>query len=84
MKRHFRHLLSPLLVASSLFAAQAPSVRPTTLRCEYRNNPLGIDIVKPRLSWVLNPLDPKARGLSQSAYRVIAVQHGRATTRGQG
>ena len=24
------------------------------LRCEYRQDPMGIDVTKPRLSWVLN------------------------------
>jgi len=24
---------------------------PAKLRCEYRENPLGIDVAKPRLSW---------------------------------
>lgn len=40
------------------------------LRCEYLSNPLGIDVLKPRLSWVLNP----AKGfLGQSAYRVLVA-----------
>jgi alpha-L-rhamnosidase len=43
------------------------------LRCEYRENPLGIDEAKPRLSWkVTSP----SRGQSQSAYQILV-----ATTR---
>ena len=38
-------LLAPL---ASLHAADV-----TNLRCEYRGNPLGIDVAKPRLSWMI-------------------------------
>ena len=40
------------------------------LRCEYRENPIGIDVRKPRLSWQL--LSDR-RGVSQAAYRLIAA-----------
>src|SRR3954463_12168443 len=51
----------------------ASSMRPTQLRCEYRVNPQGIDAADPRLSWILTPVNPKLRGLSQSAYRILAA-----------
>jgi alpha-L-rhamnosidase len=40
----------------------------TNLRCEYQENPLGIDITHPRLSWILNA---KQRGAAQTAYQVV-------------
>src|SRR5579862_2698027 len=40
------------------------------LRCEYRVNPLGIDIVRPRLSW---QLISERRGTSQAAYQIRAA-----------
>ncbi len=40
------------------------------LRCEYRINPMGIDIVKPRLSW---KLDTTRRGARQRAFQVVAA-----------
>jgi alpha-L-rhamnosidase len=40
------------------------------LRCEYLSNPLGIDVRKPRLSWILNPAENVS---SQSAYRVLVA-----------
>jgi alpha-L-rhamnosidase len=40
------------------------------LRCEYLSNPLGIDVQKPRLSWLLNPA---ANVRAQSAYRVLVA-----------
>ncbi len=40
------------------------------LRCEYRVNPLGIDIVKPRLSWIT---ESGQRGQMQSAYQILVA-----------
>ncbi|MCG8684598.1 MAG: alpha-L-rhamnosidase N-terminal domain-containing protein, partial [Desulfobacterales bacterium] len=40
------------------------------LRCEYRVEPLGIDIANPRLSWVL---ESDQRGQKQSAYQVFVA-----------
>ncbi|MCE5185206.1 MAG: glycoside hydrolase family 78 protein [Planctomycetaceae bacterium] len=42
----------------------------TYLRCEYRVDPLGIDVAKPRLSWVLQSAQ---RGQKQTAYQVMAA-----------
>lgn len=41
----------------------------TNLLCEYRSNPLGIDITKPRLSW---QMQTERKGARQTAYRVLA------------
>ena len=49
------------------------TLRPVDLRCEYRTNPLGVDALSPRLSWKLDAIHPSARGLSQSAYRILAA-----------
>ena len=40
------------------------------LRCEYRNNPQGIDETLPRLSW---QLDSKERGAQQTAYHILVA-----------
>ncbi len=40
------------------------------LTCEYLVNPLGIDVARPRLSWLLSP---GARGRAQTAYRVLVA-----------
>src|SRR5215472_14578387 len=58
-----------LLLAAGLHGAA--SLRPDRLRCEYRANPQGIDVTEPRLSWTLAAVNAKARGLHQSAYRVL-------------
>jgi alpha-L-rhamnosidase len=60
--------------ASDILAAGAQGVlRPVDLRCEYRTNPLGVDVTAPRLSWKLEAANPGARGLKQSAYQVLAA-----------
>jgi alpha-L-rhamnosidase len=40
------------------------------LRCESLTNPLGIDVVQPRLSW---KLDADGRGRAQTAYQIIVA-----------
>ena len=60
----------PLLLAaqSPAFAAKAQApLRVVGLRTEYRENPLGIDARKPRLSWRIESL---GRGVVQSAYEI--------------
>ncbi|MCA9731805.1 MAG: family 78 glycoside hydrolase catalytic domain [Deferribacteres bacterium] len=51
-------------IGLSLLAA---SLSPTNLRCEYKTNPLGIDILQPRLSW---QLESDKRAVRQSAYQI--------------
>jgi alpha-L-rhamnosidase len=43
------------------------------LTCEYRNNPLGIDIERPRISW---KIQSDRRGTMQKAYQIqVAAKH---------
>jgi len=58
----------------SLFAASG-GVGPIHLRCEYRENPLGIDVLKPRLSWQLKALSSTERGQKQSGYQVLVASN---------
>ncbi|MGO9262250.1 MAG: family 78 glycoside hydrolase catalytic domain [Bryobacteraceae bacterium] len=67
-----------LILSAAVTLWGASSVRPERLRCEYRVNPAGIDAAEPRLSWVLAPANPKARGLRQTAYRVLVASTGQA------
>ena len=69
-----------LFSTASLYAAAG--LQPTNLRCEYRENPEGIDTAAPRLTWTLAPADPKTRGLHQKAYRILAAST-EAALRGQ-
>ena len=53
-----------------LFAAQcnAATITVSHLRCENLLDPLGIDVAKPRLSWILDSIRPNER---QTAYEVV-------------
>ena len=56
MKYHTIHRIATSLitiVAMLSCIPAAPAAVLTNLRCEYRDNPLGIDAQKPRLSWVI-------------------------------
>lgn len=49
------------------------SVKPVGLRCEYLAEPLGLDVVQPRLSWRLEASDPQARGQRQTSYQILVA-----------
>ena len=53
-----------------LQAGVSNSIRTTDLRCEYRVDPLGVDVAKPRLYWLVAS-DQRAQ--SQSAYRILVA-----------
>lgn len=46
----------------------AASLRPVELRCEYLENPLGLDVERPRLSW---QFFSERNGARQTAYRIL-------------
>ncbi|MGC8639815.1 MAG: family 78 glycoside hydrolase catalytic domain [Isosphaeraceae bacterium] len=48
-------------------ASETGNLTPALLRCEYRVNPLGIDVKEPRLSWIVTS---SQRGQRQTAYQV--------------
>jgi len=50
-------------------AAESPATV-DNLRCEYRVDPLGIDVVAPRLSWEMRDA---RRGARQTAYQVLVA-----------
>jgi len=58
---------APITAANANPAKTPTPVTVVGLRSEYRENPLGLDIQKPRLSW---QLQSASRGVTQSAYQV--------------
>ncbi len=56
------------------YSTQTTTLRLTALRTEYKENPLGIDNRRPRLSW---QIQTDRRGVSQSAYQVRVAQNQR-------
>src|SRR5262245_56519443 len=74
---HPAHTLT--LLASAIFLAapcgaiaQEPSVSLAIarLRCELAENPLGVDLPNPRLSWIV---ESDARGQRQTAYQILVA-----------
>ena len=55
-----------VLLCAAPSAAKGANMR--DLKCEYRVNPLGIDVANPRLSWVL---ESAQRGTVQTAYQIL-------------
>ena len=64
----------------SQFSATA-AVNLTNLHCEYLDNPLGIDVVKPCLSWVI---ESDQRGEQQTAYQILVASAPELLTKEQG
>ncbi len=80
MTRLTKIFVIPLLVASTAAVGLSKTnlplpqlrsdVRVTDLRCEYLANPLGIDVLQPRLSW---KLESRWRGQKQTAYQILVA-----------
>jgi hypothetical protein len=70
--------MTTLLLWAALLAS--PSVSPASLRCEYRVNPQGVDVLQPRFSWTL---ESPERGQSQSAYQILVASSRNALDAGQ-
>ncbi len=52
----------------------AGGLRVARLRCEYRRDPLGIEVTQPRLTWEVVAAEPSVRGRRQTAYEVIVAR----------
>jgi len=62
-------MIAALTVVPAARAAENPGpAAPTSLRCEYLVNPMGIDMPKPRFFWVI---EHPERGQVQSAYQIV-------------
>ena len=86
MKDQTTHCLGAWFIATIAILSCLPrtssAAEPTNLRCEYRNNPLGIDAEKPRLSWKIEDRGQRSevrgqrsevRGQKQTAYQVLVA-----------
>lgn len=59
--------------AAVAVGAERASVNVRDLRCEYLQNPIGIDVALPRLSWKLHATDSTERGQRQTGYHVLVA-----------
>ncbi|MCX6915551.1 MAG: alpha-galactosidase, partial [Verrucomicrobia bacterium] len=71
VKRTLKVLTMLLLLTDGATLAEAAR-KPVSvqLRCEYLNNPLGIEAMRPRLSWIITS---DQRGQKQTAYQVLVA-----------
>jgi alpha-L-rhamnosidase len=81
-------ILTCSLIVVSIFSAHSlraeSSLRPADLRCEYLENPLGIDRRAPSLSWKLQEASPAGRSLGQTAFQILVgtTEHALRTDNG--
>lgn len=69
MKKFFLHLT--LIITLLTYSAQAQNkISVTNLQCEMLNNPEGIDVLKPRLSWKIKS---DVNDVKQTAYQILVA-----------
>ncbi|WP_418262526.1 family 78 glycoside hydrolase catalytic domain [Flavobacterium faecale] len=71
----FKNLVHSVIVGLLLLVFTTTgyaSVLPVDLKCEYRNNPLGIDNPTPRLSWKIVD-NTSIRGQKQTAFHIVVA-----------
>jgi hypothetical protein len=62
-----------LWVPAADVSARGSDLKVTRLRCEYLDNPLGIDVPQPRLSWQLEAGNTSMRGQRQTSCRILVA-----------
>ena len=81
-----------LILLAGLLLAQLHAANLIDPRCEYHENPLGIDVAKPRLGWkmeepqseISNLKSQIKRGVAQTAYQVLVASTPALLTKDQG
>ena len=89
-RRFAARLIAAAAMLSCIPAASAADL--TNLRCEYLADPLGIDVARPRLSWIIadseseigNVKSEIPRGQKQTAYQVLVASTPELLARDQG
>ena len=79
--RHLAGGLALLVFCASTTCGSDSRLSSLALRCEYRENPLGIDETKPRLNW---RVASNERGQKQTAYRLLVASSPAALARDEG
>jgi len=70
-----------VLGLASLQVAEGSPAQAEHLRCEYRVEPLGIDVLQPRLSW---EMQDSRRGAAQTAYQILVASSPEKLTADEG
>lgn len=69
---------------NACFGIKNSTVTVDRIRCEYLENPLGLQEKTPRFSWILKSKDLSKYGQAQSAYRIIVAQSKAALDKDKG
>jgi len=72
---------SALLLITGAFIPLHAAVTVSYPRCEYLTNPSGLDVVRPRLSWVI---ESGQRGEKQTAYQILVASSANLLSQGTG
>ena len=72
-----------LVVFAATTWAEPSDAKISHLKAEYLENPLGIDILQPRLSWRIEAA-PEHRGWQQSAYQILVATSPNLLSQDQG
>ncbi|SMC40788.1 family 78 glycoside hydrolase catalytic domain [Pedobacter africanus] len=71
-------------VELALATAGESSLQPENLRCEYLENPIGLDEMSPRFNWTHKAGNVAAFGQKQTAYRIIVASEVRLLHQNKG
>ncbi|MFT4073066.1 MAG: family 78 glycoside hydrolase catalytic domain [Dysgonamonadaceae bacterium] len=67
----FLSIVSEPLIGFSISAITTNE--PIELRCQFIENPYGVDVIDPVLSWTIKTSNPTARDIRQTAYQVLVA-----------
>src|SRR4051812_32198015 len=68
--KKFLHIIFIIITFISFSAKAQNEISVTNLQCEMLNNPEGIDVVKPRLSWQINA---DVNDVKQTSYQILVA-----------
>jgi len=71
----------PVAVLFLCASVAVAAIKPTALRCEYRVNPLGIDELQPRFTWLV---ESNERGQRQTTCQILVASSEKLLRRNQG
>ena len=83
-----KSLLAAIMATIFVGVSGAAELTPFKMRCEYLENPQGIDIVQPRLSWMMGKHEAgdtnSVRGVKQAAYQILVASSTELLSKGKG
>jgi alpha-L-rhamnosidase len=72
-----------LFATAFLIPVQTSANKPIQLKCDFWEDPLGIDVANPVLGWTIKT-DPKTRAMHQTAYRILVATSAEALMNDKG